>query len=82
MAGVSFLAVYREMFETVLFYQALWAQAGETGRGALAGGLARGADHGADRGPAVPVGAGNAHGRDQSRLSTTDIPGRVTDRAE
>src|SRR6185436_9122388 len=39
MAGVSFLAVYREMFETVLFYQALWAQAGETGHGALAGGL-------------------------------------------
>jgi len=39
MAGVSFLAVYREMFETVLFYQALWAQAGETGRSALTGGL-------------------------------------------
>ena len=39
MAGVSFLAVYREMFETVLFYQALWVQAGEAGRGALVGGL-------------------------------------------
>ena len=39
MATVSFIAVYREMFETVLFYQALWVQAGEAGRGALAGGL-------------------------------------------
>ena len=38
MATVSFLAVYREMFETVLFYQALWVQAGEAGRGALLGG--------------------------------------------
>jgi high-affinity iron transporter len=26
LAGVSFLAVYREAFETVLFYQALWLQ--------------------------------------------------------
>jgi high-affinity iron transporter len=43
LAGVSFLAVYREMFETVLFYQALWVQAGESGRGALAGGVAAGA---------------------------------------
>lgn len=39
MASVSFIAVYREMFETVLFYQALWVQAGEAGRGAFAGGL-------------------------------------------
>lgn len=39
MATVSFIAVYREMFETVLFYQALWVQAGEGGHGALAGGL-------------------------------------------
>jgi high-affinity iron transporter len=36
---VSFIAVYREMFETVLFYQALWVQAGEAGHGALLGGL-------------------------------------------
>lgn len=43
MAGVSFLAVYREIFETVLFYQALWVQAGETGTNALVGGLAAGA---------------------------------------
>ena len=27
LAGVAFLAVYREVFETVLFYQALWLQA-------------------------------------------------------
>ena len=38
MAAVSFLAVYREMFEIVLFYQALWAQAGEGGRTAVLGG--------------------------------------------
>ncbi len=27
-SGVAFIAVYREVFETVLFYQALWVQAG------------------------------------------------------
>jgi high-affinity iron transporter len=26
LAGLSFIAVYREAFETILFYQALWAQ--------------------------------------------------------
>jgi high-affinity iron transporter len=31
LALVSFLAVYREVFETVLFYQALWVQAGPAG---------------------------------------------------
>ena len=40
MAAVSFLAVYREMFEIVLFYQALWAQAGEAGRASVLGGAA------------------------------------------
>jgi high-affinity iron transporter len=40
LAGVSFLAVYREIFETVLFYQALWVQAGESARGAFVGGVA------------------------------------------
>jgi high-affinity iron transporter len=40
MASVSFIAVYREMFETVLFYQALWVQASEGARGAFVGGLA------------------------------------------
>ncbi|HUK03747.1 MAG TPA: FTR1 family protein [Burkholderiales bacterium] len=39
MAGVSFLAVYREIFEVVLFYEALWAQTGEQGHGAVWGGI-------------------------------------------
>lgn len=37
---IAFLAVYREAFETVLFYQALSAQAGPGGRAALLAGLA------------------------------------------
>lgn len=39
LAGVSFLAVYREAFETVLFYQALWQQAGAGARGSVIVGL-------------------------------------------
>jgi len=39
LALVSFLAVYREAFETVLFYQALAAQVGERGVAAMAGGI-------------------------------------------
>ena len=39
LAAISFLAVYREAFETVLFYQALSAQAGPEGHAALLGGL-------------------------------------------
>lgn len=39
LASVSFLAVYRELFEIVLFYQALWAQAGVAGGGALLSGM-------------------------------------------
>lgn len=39
MAMVSFLAVYREMFEIVLFYNALWAQAGEAGRTPVLAGM-------------------------------------------
>jgi high-affinity iron transporter len=35
---VSFLAVYREVFETVLFYQALWAQTGGAGQSMILGG--------------------------------------------
>ena len=31
LATVSFIAVYREMFETVLFYQAMWVQIDSTG---------------------------------------------------
>ncbi len=43
MAGVSFLAVYRELFEVILFYESLWAQAGSGGHGAVLGGMAAGA---------------------------------------
>lgn len=42
-ALVAFLAVYREVFETVLFYQALWTQAEGTGRSAVLIGLGAGA---------------------------------------
>ncbi|MGE0808774.1 MAG: FTR1 family protein, partial [Burkholderiaceae bacterium] len=35
MAGISFLAVYRELFEVVLFYEALWAQV-DAGSGQMA----------------------------------------------
>jgi high-affinity iron transporter len=41
-ALVSFLAVYREVFETVLFYQALWVQSNAVGRSAVAGGFVAG----------------------------------------
>ncbi|MDH5611704.1 MAG: cytochrome c/FTR1 family iron permease [Gammaproteobacteria bacterium] len=39
LATVSFIAVYREMFETVLFYQAMWVQidTGESQQGFLLG---------------------------------------------
>jgi high-affinity iron transporter len=40
MAAVSFLAVYRELFEIVLFYEALWVQAGTGARTAVLGGIA------------------------------------------
>ena len=40
MAAVSFLAVYREFFEVVLFYQALWAQTGAAARQAVVAGIA------------------------------------------
>lgn len=42
MAALAFIAVYREMFEIVLFYQALWVEAGVLGRSALFGGIASG----------------------------------------
>jgi high-affinity iron transporter len=38
LALVSFVAVYREVFETVLFYQALWAQTARAGQAMLLGG--------------------------------------------
>lgn len=40
MAGVSFLAVYRELFEVILFYEALWVQAGPSGQTAVLAGVA------------------------------------------
>lgn len=43
MAGIAFLAVYRELFEVILFYQALWAQAGPSGEGPVLAGMAAGA---------------------------------------
>ena len=42
LASVSFLAVYREIFEVVLFYEALWVQAGDGGHHAVWGGIATG----------------------------------------
>jgi high-affinity iron transporter len=39
MVGVSFLAVYREIFEVVLFYEALWVQAGPAGQSAIWAGI-------------------------------------------
>lgn len=39
LASLSFLAVYREVFETVLFYQALWVQAGPDAHHAVIGGF-------------------------------------------
>lgn len=38
-ASISFLAVYRELFEIILFYQALWAQVGPTGETAVISGI-------------------------------------------
>ena len=43
LAGLSFLAVYREAFETVLFYQALWQQAGAGAHGSVLIGFLSGA---------------------------------------
>jgi high-affinity iron transporter len=40
MAGISFLAIYRELFEVILFYETLWAQAGEARRPAVLSGIA------------------------------------------
>lgn len=40
---LAFFAVYRELFEIILFYEALWAQAGPDGHAAIAGGAVGGA---------------------------------------
>jgi high-affinity iron transporter len=39
LAAISFLAVYREVFETVLFYEALWLQTAPGGQHALVAGF-------------------------------------------
>lgn len=39
LAGLSFIAVYRECFETVLFYQALWAQTDADAQSAAVSGV-------------------------------------------
>lgn len=43
LAGLSFIAVYREVFETILFYQALWVQADGPAQGMLISGFGSGA---------------------------------------
>lgn len=43
MTGISFLAVYRELFEVILFYETLLAQAGDAQRPAVLGGIGVGA---------------------------------------
>ena len=43
LTGLSFIAVYREVFETILFYQALWAQANAAAQASLLGGIGAGA---------------------------------------
>ncbi|MBM4139186.1 MAG: c-type cytochrome [Nitrospira sp.] len=40
MAGISFLVVYRELFEVILFYETLWVQAGTVGHEAVLWGIA------------------------------------------
>jgi len=40
MAGLSFLVVYRELFEMILFYETLWSQAGAVGHSAVVWGIA------------------------------------------
>jgi high-affinity iron transporter len=39
MAAISFLVVYRELFEVILFYETLWSQAGAAGHGAVLWGI-------------------------------------------
>ncbi len=39
MTGLAFISVYREMFETILFYQAIWVQTDTTGHGMVLAGM-------------------------------------------
>jgi len=43
LVAISFLAVYREVFETILFYETLWLQTAPGDQGWLVGGMAAGA---------------------------------------
>ncbi len=43
LAGLSFIAVYREVFESILFFQALWVQADKAGKTMAVSGIATGA---------------------------------------
>ncbi len=43
LAGLSFIAVYREVFESILFFQALWMQSDAEGRRMALAGVAAGA---------------------------------------
>lgn len=42
LAGLSFVAVYREVFETILFYQALWAQTDDDSKNSVVVGFVSG----------------------------------------
>ncbi len=42
LAGLSFIAVFREVFETILFYQALWVQTDEAGKSMALSGFGAG----------------------------------------
>ena len=42
LAAIAFVAIYREVFETILFYEAISAQAGESGRNAVIAGAGAG----------------------------------------
>ena len=42
LAGLSFIAVFREVFETILFYQALWVQTDEAGKSMVLSGFGAG----------------------------------------
>lgn len=39
LTGLAFISVYREMFETILFYQAIWVQSDAAGHGMIFAGM-------------------------------------------
>ena len=43
LAGLSFIAVYREVFESILFFEAIWVQADNSGKTMAVSGIATGA---------------------------------------